>query len=357
MVVWRKCSNFAGMKCKMYHRVNFYGLLLTAGMLLAGCSKDSGDSAQQAKQEPQEIRVQTNVTNVLKGNRAATIDDNAALQGQNLKIDAYYHDTETKYLDGTKLHYTGGDPTWVFWDGSAQLHYYWPFEGSTVAGGSTVASTLDFVGFCPYEKPAYIGTPTYNHSTGVSFTANMADYMTLARQTGAEAPTIPIMQEFLVSWLPNQTLATQTAAAGGALPMVFKHPFALIKFTITVASGTHVQINSISIPGLNTGGTCTFDGSDMTWGSYSGSAAITIAEVLKNGGTTVGTPFVVIPKNYGTKYLTVNATWDDWSNTVTISDYGTNVDFNWEPGYIYTYNLTLDKNGLKVDAEKFTDQW
>lgn len=348
------------MKCKIYYSVSFYGLLLTAGMLLAGCSKDSGDSAQQAKQEPQEIRVQTNVTNVLKGNRAATIDDNAALQTKDLKIEAYYSGTETKYLDGKTLHYDSSEPAaWKFWNTStsSQEHYYWPFEGSTVAGGSTTASTLDFVGYCPYEKPAYIGDPTYNHSTGVSFTANMADYMTLARQTGAEAPTIPIMQEFLVSWLPNQTLATQTAAAGGALPMVFKHPFALIKFTITEASGTHVQINSISIPGLYTSGTCTFDGSDMTWGTYTGSAAITIAEVLKNGGTTVGTPFVVIPKNYGTKYLTVNATWNDWSNTVTISDYGTNVDFNWEPGYIYTYNLTLDKNGLKVDAEKFTEQW
>ena len=56
----------------MYHRISFYGLLLTAGMLLAGCSKDSGDSAQQTKQDPQEIRVQTNVTNVLEGRRAQT---------------------------------------------------------------------------------------------------------------------------------------------------------------------------------------------------------------------------------------------------------------------------------------------
>ncbi len=139
--------------------------------------------------------------------------------------------------------------------------------------------------------------------------------------------------------------------------MVFKHPFALIKFTITAASGTHVQINSISIADLNTNATCTYNGTAMTWGSYSGSATMTIDQVLKNGGTTVGTPFVVIPKNYGTKYLTVNATWDDWSNPVTISDYGTNVDFNWEPGHIYTYNLTLDKYGLKVDIEKFTEQW
>lgn len=327
-------------------RLIVLALVLAAG-LLAGCARD----VPEIKEEKAEITVTTNLTPMRM--RANTIDSNSELQGYDIKIDAYYSGTETKYIDGAKLHYNS---SWMFWDGSAQLHYYWPFEGSVVAGGSTIASTLDFVGYCPYEKPAYIGTPTYDLSTGVSFTCDMSSYMTLARQTGAEAPTIPVMQEFLVSVLPNQTLATQTAA-GGALPMVYKHPFALIKFTITVASGTHVQINSISIDGLNTGGTCTYNGSTMTWGSYSGSATMTIAQVLKNGGTTESTPFVVIPNDYGTKYLTVNATWDDWSNPVTISDYGTNVDFSWEPGRIYTYNLTLDKYGLKVDVTKFTEQW
>lgn len=333
----------------MTKNLKYIALCLFVTLLASACSKDGADSNTVTKpnEEAKEIRIQTNVTSVQNGTRATTIDSNTELQGQNLKIDAYYHDTETKYLDGTTLHYD--TDAWKFWAAGAQEHYYWPFEGSTVAGGSTVASTLDFVGFCPFDKPSYIGDPTYNHSTGVRFTCNMADYMNLASQSS--------MPEFLVSVLSNQTLATQTTA-GGALPMVFKHPFALIKFTITAASGTHVQINSISIPGLNTSGTCTFDGSDMTWGSYSGSAAITISEVLKNGGTTVGTPFVVIPNDYGSKYLTVNATWDDWSNPVTISDYGTNVDFNWQAGYIYTYNLTLDKYALKVETEEtFTEQW
>ena len=316
-------------------------------MLLAACSSsDSDDSPAAISQN--EICLTTNVTSMPSGTRATTIDNNSELRTKDLKIDAYYHGTETKFLDGKTLHYDAS--AWKFWAGGAQEHYYWPFDGSTVtiAGGSTVASTLDFVGFWPYDKPAYIGDPTYNHSTGVSFTCNMNDYMTLAQQSS--------MQEFLVSVLNEQTLATQTSA-GGALPMVFKHPFALIKFTITEASGTNVQINSISIAGLNTGGTCTFNGSDMTWGTYTGSAAITIGQTLKNGGTTVGTPFVVIPNDYGTKYLTVNATWNDWSNTVTISNYGTNVDFNWQAGYIYTYNLTLDKTGLIVNTSKFTEQW
>ncbi len=322
---------------------------MLAAILLAGCSKDDGNSAQQAGGEAQEICVQTNLTKMQT--RAITIDD---ITDYDLKIDAYYNGTDDKYLDVTKLHYdTEHDPspTWVFWDGSAQLHYYWPFDGSkvTIAGNPTTASTLDFVGFCPYDKPDYIDDLAYDKDDGVSFTCDMSGYMTLASQGS--------LQEFLVSMLPSQTLATQTAAPGGALPMVFKHPLAVIKFTITAASGEHVKINSISINGLKTSGTCTFDGSDMTWTGLTGSADMTITQELKVGETTETSNFLVIPNNYGSKYLTVNATWDDWSNTVTISNYGTDVDFNWEPGCKYTYNLTLDKYGLIVNTSKFTEQW
>ena len=324
-------------------------LLLLAAGLLAACSPN--EPPQPEAQD--EICLNTGVTGMLK--RVLSINDNTALQAQDIKIDAYFHDTETKYLDGEKLHYD--ESAWKFWDASTQLHYYWPIEGAVYdpASANITYTSLDFVGFCPYDMPSYIGTPTYNHSTGVTFSATLptttvaaVDYMTLETQSS--------LQEYLVAVLDAQTLATQTAA-GGALPLQFKHPFALIKFVITAASGTHVQINSISISGLKTGGTCSYNGTTMSWSSQSGSATMALTQVLKNGGTTEGTPFMVIPNNdYGSKYLTVNATWDDWSD-VTISDYGTDVAFNWEPGHIYTYNLTLDKYGLKVDTEKYTEQW
>ena len=324
------------------------GIVLLAAMLLAACSSSDSDDSPAATSQ-NEIHLTTNVTSMPSGTRATTINSKSALRDYYLKIDAYYHDTETKFLDGKTLHYDAS--AWKFWAGGAEEHYYWPFDGSTVTIGNEpkVASTLDFVGFCPYDKPAYIGVgdPTYNHSTGVSFTCNMNDYMTLADQSS--------MQEFLVSVLPNQTLATQNAAAGGALPMVFKHPFALIKFVITEASGTHVKINSVSIADLKTSGKCTYNGTAMTWSEQSGSTAMTIVQELKRGGTTETTPFVVIPYNYRSKTLTVNATWDDWSNvTVNVT---ANVDFNWEPGKIYTYNLTLAKYILIVDTQKYTEQW
>lgn len=317
-------------------------------MLLTGCS---GDSDSDISPDPtpstgkSEIKVNADIRQMMEGTRLTKIDNNTDLQSEDLKIYAYYHGTSNAFLSGVKLHYTGSTPAWQFWDGSAQLHYYWPFEGSTVAGSSTVASTLDFVGYCPFSAP-YITGSSFDPASGASFTCNMSSYMTLASQDGLE--------EYLIAVLNEQTLATQTTA-GGALPMVFKHPFALIKFTITAASGTHVQINSISISDLKTSGTCTYNGTAMTWGSYSGSATMKIAQVLKIGGTTETTPFMVIPKNYRTMTLTVNGTWDDWS--AVTKDISTDIDINWQPGYIYTYNLTVTKYALTVDIQKYTEQW
>lgn len=339
------------MKMKKPHYI-YMGML--AAMLLAACSKDDGDSSQPAVEEKgrSEICVKTNVGQMLKGTRVTLIDDDSELQAEDIKIDAYYNGTNGVFLDGVMLHYDSAEPAalkWKFWDASEeeQLHYYWPFEGSKTPEGD-LASTLDFVGFCPFEKPAYIGAPTYDHTTGVSFTCDMSSYMTIASQSS--------MQEFLVSVLNAQTLATQTAA-GGAVPLVFKHPFALIKFVITAASGTHVQINNIRIGGLYTAATCTYDGTDLTWDDHDDEtkANMTIAQTLKIGGTTETTPFVVIPNDYGTKTLTVNGTWDDWS--AVTKDISTDISINWEPGCIYTYNLTVTPYALNVDTEKYTEQW
>lgn len=319
-------------------------ILLAAGLPVGCCHKD--EPVQR-----HEIAMKTGVSGMLR--RANTIDNNTALQGKDLKIDAYFHDRTDKYLDGKKLHYDLGhtpSAAWVFWDGSAQEHYYWPATGAVFepSGVNITYTALDFVGFCPFDKPAYIGTPTYAVATGVSFTCDVSSYMTNTAQAS--------MQEYLIAVLDSQTLQTQTDA-GGALPMQFKHPFALVKFVITDASGTHVQINSIKIENLYTTGTCTYNGTDLAWSALSGAADMTLEQELKIGtSTTETTPFLVIPTNYGTKYLTVNATWDDWSD-VTITTYGADVEFNWEPGHIYTYNLTLDKVALKVDIQKYTEQW
>lgn len=318
-------------------------IILISAWLLAGCGGDSADDVQRpVEKERQEISINTNVTKMQT--RATTIDNDEALRSYDLRIDAFYNNTNTAYLSGTRLHYSS---VWKFWDGTSQLHYYWPIEGSKYGSGSDYTS-LDFVGYCPDVAP-YITILPYNHSTGASFSCNLSSYMTNKAQSS--------IVEYLISILKGQTYTTQTAA-GGALPMNFKHPFAVIKFVITEGSGTHVQINSISIADLKTGGTCTYNGSTMSWTGLSGSTAMSQTGLNLKYGTeiTEAAPFIVIPNNYGSKTLTVNGTWDDWS-AVSNKDISTNIDINWQPGCIYTYNLTVTKYALTVKTDKYTEQW
>ena len=326
----------------MTKRIDIVLFLLLAAMLLVGCSHRN-DPTEPLTTTKNEITLKTGVTSRIK--RIAGIDSNSDLQEKALKIDAYYNGTDTKHINGTKLVYDTDH--WRFDDGSGnELHYYWPFEGSKTSSGDD-ASTLDFVGFCPFTKPAYIGAPTYAHATGVSFTCDMSTYMTPASQTS--------MQEFLIAVSNSQTLANQEAHNG--VPMEFKHPFALIKFVIAEGSGTAVTVDSIGISDLYTTATCTYDGTDLTWGSHDDAAAMSQDGLnLRVDGTTETRPFMVIPKNYGTKTLTIKGTWTDWSNPLT-KNLSAEVTLDWQPGYIYTYTLTVTKYALKVDITRYTEQW
>lgn len=313
-------------------------ILLAAG-LLAGCAHDNEPTMLS------EIAVTTGITGMQK--RVQSIDSNTALQGKEIRVDAYFHGTNTAYLSNTRLHYTGTTPPWQFWNGTSQLHYYWPIAGSVYDpnGANITVTSLDFVGFCPYTPPTYITDPGYDvENGGAYFTCNMSSYMTLANQAS--------MQEYVIAVSNSQTFTTQTD--NGGVPLQFKHPLAQIKFVLNAASGTHVTVNSIGIANAYTNGTCRYDGSTISWTGI-GSDTVKIAQTLKIGETTETSSVYVIPAN-GTKYLNVNAMWDDWGN-VTISDYGTDVTFNWVAGHTYTYNLTIDKYGLKVDTLQFTEQW
>lgn len=314
--------------------------LLAAG-LLVGCSHSYDLELRN------EIAVNTGVTGLQK--KVRSIDNNTALQDDTLMIDAYFHDTEEKFLDAARLVYNSS--SWKFWsDGvpGEQVHYYWPIEGSVYTSGEgepITVSSLDFVGYCPYITPAYITAgPTYDPSTGISFTCNLGSFMTNTAQAD--------VKEFMLDTVNTRTVA------GGAVPLNFKHPFAIIKFVITSASGEHVKVDSIGISDIYTTGSCVFNGSGFTWDDQDDEDNISLDGLnLKYGtGTTETAPFLVIPNNYGSKHITVKATWDDWSD-VTVRDYGADVTINWEAGHVYTYNLTLSKYGLVVDTEKYTEQW
>lgn len=318
----------------MTTKKTYIGLLLLTAGLLAGCS---GDSASSIEPEPQDtktgIKVNADVWRVMEGTRATTYDNQTALQTEgSFTCGVYTENTTTAYVSPTTVNWNSTE--WLFSDGK----HYWPSSGN-----------LDFFAYMPATKPDYISAVTY----AVNGTPAPAPYITCADLPIALTPT-DATKEFIWALTTGQNKAGQGSTG---VMMNFKHPFARIKFKLSTESGTNVKVNSITIPTVYRDGTCTLTGTSSTavsaWSSLSDNAGDLV--ITGDPATNNDMFYLVIPNNYGSQTLTVNATWSDWSNVT--KNVTASVAFNWVPGYSYTYTLTLSKYALKVDVTKYTEQW
>ena len=315
----------------------YIGLLLLTAGLLAGCS---GDSASSIEPEPQDtktgIKINADVWRVMEGTRATTYDNQAALQTEgSFTCGVYTENTTTAYVSPTAVDWNGAPTSqWLFSDGK----HYWPSTGN-----------LDFFAYMPATKPDYVSAVTY----AVNGTPAPAPFLTCANMPITLTPA-DATKEFIWALTTGQNKAGQGASG---VTMNFKHPFARIKFKLSTESGTNVKVNSITIPAVYRDGTCTLTGTSSTavsaWSSLSDNAGDLV--ITGDPATNNDMFYLVIPNNYGSKTLTVNATWNDWSNVT--KNVTASVAFNWEPGYSYTYTLTLSKYALVVSTEKYTEQW
>ncbi len=320
-------------------------LLLLAAGLLTGCG--GSDDFEEDTPTPNplaksnvEIGLNADIWRMMDGStRATTYDNQAALQTLGtFKSAVYVADGTTAYISPTDVTWNSTSSVWEFSDGK----HYWPMSES-----------LDFFAYMPVEKPSYVTTgPTY----AVDAPYFVCTGLPISITQGSDGT-----KEFLMAYTPGQNKSSQGSTG---VTMNFLHPFARVCFKLSSASGTAVKVNSITIAG-NTyrNGTCTLndDGAGsqtFTWSSRSNTGSFVVSKGSSDGAVATGDDyFLVIPNNYGSKTLTVNATWSEWGNAV-MADVSASVAFNWAAGTSYTYTLTLSKYALKVDtSSKFTEQW
>ena len=304
--------------------------------LLAGCASDATDTLDPSADNA-EIKVYADIWQVMDGTRSGsgttTFNSAADLQREGFKCFLYNLNTTTIY-DGVN-----GTP--VTWSSSA-----WAFEGDTHKWPDN-DGVLDFFAYSPQTVPTYITGPTY----ALNGTPAPAPYFTCAipnDQTDLTDPTKPTdLKEFV--WALTREQNRSNNASG--VTMHFIHPFARICFALSPASGSGVEIKSVKITGsFYMTGTCTLssDGATSTW-STSGEKPS--AEI----GGEIGKNYIAIPQDVGTHNVVVTANWTEISGDaeytvpVTVSQ--------WDASKSYTYTLTLSPTALKVDIDKYTEQW
>lgn len=321
-------------------------LLIIAATLLAACSKDDADSRQTTQEQQQEIRLMTDVRQVMEGRRAATFDNATALQTEgSFSCTAYEASTLTTYISTTTVNWNAGTSAWAFSGGS---HYYWPLPATN--GG--IYPSLDFFAYMPATAPSYITTgPTYTDAHNVTFTCSNLP-MTNAEQEEED------FKEFMFGMALGQSYTN--AAAG--VPLTFQHPFARIKLQLA-ASHPDVTIRSITLKGIKNNGDYDLS-ADPQW-TTSGDATDFVLTLtgdarifIDNPASTqqIGEYYLMIPQDWA-GVIEVDADCLFWGDKKNYPALTTTIPTTWQPGKSYTYTLNISPDDLKVNIEKFTEQW
>ncbi len=316
----------------------FIGLLM-ATALLAACS---GDDITDNGGGATEIRLKADCWQVMTGGtRAATFDNAQQLEAETggFMCCVYDYGTTTPYFDAVSVRYDNEEGAWKFQDGK----HYWPATGA-----------LDFFAYMPATVPSYI--------TDVSDVAGQVTYASGNPQF--KCVSLPVtnagqdgIKEFIFAMAANQDKAHQ-GATGVALN--FMHPFARINLNLSAGQLYDVTINSITFKSVKNNGTYTHTATPDRWTTPTGDDT-NLVVTLNQEYTVTGkeqllyAPCLVIPQEW-TGEIEVSATWTEWGETINSTVTAT-VPTTWLPGYSYDYVFTISSEDLKVDTEKFTEQW
>ena len=254
----------------------------------------------------------------------------------------------TSYIPTTTVDWNSTDEKWYFNNGSS--HYYWPLPATN--GGAW--PSLDFFAYMPATRPSYISAdpaPAYDPEThNVTFTCTSLP-MTNAGQGSS-------LKEFMFGVALDKSY--DNAAAG--VPLEFQHPFARIKLQLA-ASHPNVTINSITFKGIKNNGSYNYSGSPQ-W-TTSGDATdfvLTLTGDARNFNNNPASTrqideyYIMVPQNWAGA-IEVNADCLYWGEKKNYPSLTTTVPTNWQAGYSYTYTFNISPDDLKVNIERYTEQW
>lgn len=301
------------------------GAVMLFLLALAGCSKDEAGNDSGA---PVPVRFEAGSPEVFKTRTEInTLDDlkNPVKNPNGFGVFAYYtgasgwgtvgSSTTPNFMYNQQVTYSSG---WTYTPVK-----YWPN-----ADGEKVS----FFAYAPYTS----------NTTGFS------------TNTDAGAPIISYTWGTTNDLLYDKQIDQVKGTVSSAVTFTFKHALAKVEFKIRRKdnSGPPVTLKSLSI-GLYTSGTFNLGTESWTSPSVSGSRTIcstdlAITEYTAETAHSLGSSMLVIPD---LKY-TINYTIDGneyTHNNVSIT--GLN------KGNSYTIIFTIDGDVIKVDTQKFTEQW
>jgi len=230
---------------------------------------------------------------------------------------------------------------------------YWPNNNNPADGsgatGSQDKNYLSFFAYAPYDDNiSYITGFSANNATG----APTVDYT-----WGAENDLLYAVQTDRYKYDSND--ANDNGRVGDVVSFMFRHALVKVQFKVRRSNNSqNVTLNSLGISFNTTG---TFNLGTALWSSLSGSGSYVFDAGLFPINVTgepetayvVGSTIMLIPGSLTTYDVTYTVGGSDFSHTGALFESGL------IPAANHQYNVifTIDGDAIKVDIQRFTEQW
>lgn len=322
------------------------GAVMLFLLALTGCSKDEAGNDSGA---PVPVRFEAGSPEVFKSR--SLIESESALQGAGFGVFAYYtgasgwgtvgSSTTPNFMYNQQVTWDGTNSVWIYTPVK-----YWPNDNypadNTGATGSQGHSYVSFFAYAPYTSSSIFSSNSATGGPTISYT------------WAADADLLYASQ--IDRYKYDSDDANDNGRVGDVVSFTFRHALVYIehlKVRLQENTDRTVTLKSLRI-GYKTSGT--FDLGNAVWTSTPGSGS----RIIQNTDLTVtaytaesahdlgGSPLLVIPDITYTIEYKIGET-EYTHNDVSIP--GLTI------GNKYTIIFTIDGDVIKVDTQKFTEQW
>lgn len=308
-------------------------LLAAAALAMTACTSESTEYVGDNSPQTREI----SFTPLATPQTRAAVEGTAFPTELSMEVAAYMVEpTAQNFFAGTTFTYDyagGASASSGKWGGTTAQ--YWPLSAC-------------YINFLAYT--GVTGTATFDSTTPAS-----AATITQSDNSSAQTDLMYARGNGEVTFSEN------ALTIPAAVPMVFKHAQALIKFT--VMGSTNVTVNNITLNGAKYSGTYTITHTNYNlkttqsvagrWTVLGDAANVIVpgwnAAALTDSPVAVGNGLMIVPDDTGTgdfTSFTINYTLGGKAFNFTYTPTSTNV----EQGHKYTYNITFTSSEIFVTA-------
>lgn len=326
-------------------------------VLMVSCSKDEvtpeGETAPEVDTSGAILFTASRPSSYITRNMIENVE---ALQSKGFGVFAYYTGDQNWSTAGASTipnFMYNQQVTWASEQWTYSPVKYWPNNNNPAddsgASGSESKNYLSFFAYAPFTSSAIFSGNDAKGAPSVNYTWGAENDLLYAAQTDR--------------YKYDSDDAKDNGRIGETVLFNFRHALCKVQFKVRRSNTSHaVSLKSLSVS-FNT--TATFNLESTLWSSHSGSGSnvfdaglfpISVTAETEASAHEVGSPIMLIPGALTTYNVTYTVGGSEFTHKAAPFESGL-IPSSGASGCQYTIIFTIDGDAIKVDRNRFTEQW